>query len=241
MSEQILHIENLCIGYKKPIVDTINLNANEKKLICIIGRNGTGKSTLLNTLSGVTKALSGNIFYNKKNFAKLSLRGRSTMISYVPSKQEYLSNLSVYELVALGRSPYTNIFDKKSIEDKQLIEKNLAEFDLTKLQNKALYEISDGERQRSMICRAIVQQTPIILLDEPTAFLDYYAKQKLLSDLAKLAEENSKCIIFSSHDIELSLRYAQIVWLFDNNKITAMPVEELKKTKLLEKLMNFRF
>jgi iron complex transport system ATP-binding protein len=241
VTEQILHIENLLIGYKRPFTKVFNANVYRGNLICIIGRNGTGKSTLLNTLAGIIKPLGGNIFYEDKNFAKLNLREKSTLISYVPSKQEYLSNLSVYDLVALGRSPYTNIFDRKNSKDKIIIDQALRNFNLEELRDKALYEISDGERQRSMICRAIVQETPLILLDEPTAFLDYYAKQKLLLDLSNLVKENNKCILFSSHDIELSLKYADTVWLFHNKEIVSIPVDTLKESDLLEKIMGFNF
>jgi iron complex transport system ATP-binding protein len=241
VNDSILHIKDLHIGYKYPVVSSINISADRGNLVCIIGRNGTGKSTLLNTLAGIIKPLAGNIFYENKDLSKLNLRERSTIISYVPSKQEYLSNLSVYDLVTLGRSPYTNIFDKRSLEDKIIIDNAIKDFDLEELRGKALYEISDGERQRSMICRAIVQETPVILLDEPTAFLDYYAKQKLLFDLAELANKKYKCIIFSSHDIELSLKYARIIWLFHNKEVVSVQVDDLKKSNLLKELMGYEF
>lgn len=241
MLRNILHIKDLNIGYKRPVIESINLEAGSGSLICIIGRNGVGKSTFLNTLSGIINPLAGSIFYNDKNFTKLSLRERSTLMSYVPSRLEYLSNLSVYDLVSLGRSPYTNIFDKKNPDDIQIISEALKDFDLEGLKDRALYEISDGERQRAMICRAIIQETPVILLDEPTAFLDYYTKQKLLFDLSKLVEEKKKCIIFSSHDIELSLKYANIIWLFNEKGVRSFSIQSLKESNLLKELMNFDF
>lgn len=241
MVERILYTDNLNIGYKNSIISSINIEASQSDFICIIGRNGVGKSTLLNTLSGLIKPVSGNIFYNGKNSIKLSLREKSVLLSYVPSRQEYLSNMSIYDLISLGRTPYTNIFDKKSITDNTIISKALYEFNLEQLKNRALYEVSDGERQRAMICRAIVQETPIILLDEPTAFLDYYAKQKLLYDLSLLSNEKNKCIIFSSHDIELVLKYAKTVWLIINNQIKSMSVEELKESDFLNEIINFNF
>lgn len=241
MSKTILNIKNLEIGYKDPITNVINLNAEEGNLVCIIGRNGVGKSTLLNTLSGILKPLSGDIFYNDINFPRLSSNERSRLISYVPSRQEYVSNLNVYELVSMGRSPYTNMFDKHSTNDKDIIEKALIEFNLENLQKKSLYEVSDGERQRAMICRAIVQETPVILLDEPTAFLDYYAKQKLLFDLSVLVKEKNKCIIFSSHDLQLSVKYSELVWLFHHNEVKSFTTNDLKNSGLLNELMNFEF
>ena len=218
---QVIDIRHLSIGYKKhAVINNINLNANLGSLICIIGRNGTGKTTFLNTISGIIPALSGKIFYNNQDFTNISLIEKSKLISYVASRQEYLSNFTVFDLVSLGRSPYTNIFDKKSDSDREIIDSVIAEFHLENIKHKVLYKISDGERQRSMICRAIVQETPIILLDEPTSFLDYYAKQELLISLSQLTKQKNKCIVFSCHDIELASKFSDTIWLADKNSIT---------------------
>ena len=212
----MINIESLSIGYKKhTIINNINLEANVGNLICIIGSNGTGKTTFLNTIAGIIPALSGKIFYNNQDFTNISLIEKSKLISYVSSRQEYLSNFNVFDLVSLGRSPYTNIFDKKSNSDKEIIDNAIVEFHLEDIKHKLLYKISDGERQRAMICRAIVQETPVILLDEPTSFLDYHAKRELLINLSQLAHQKNKCIIFSCHDIELALKFSDIIWLFN--------------------------
>ena len=241
MKENLLHIKNLKIGYKKALTEAININANSGDFICIIGKNGKGKSTLLNTIAGVLPSISGSIFYNQKDIKDINLSERSTLISYVPSKQEYLSNLKVIDLVYMGRAPYTNIFDRKTAKDNAIVEKAIESFEIKELKHKSLYAISDGERQRAMICRAFVQQTPIILLDEPTAFLDYYAKHKLLSELHKLASENNKCVIFSSHDLDIAFKFANIIWLVHNNTIKVYTKKELQASGILKKIMNFSF
>lgn len=215
----ILHTQNLTFGYKTILCSPANLDADEGEIICIVGRNGCGKSTLLNTLSGILPKLGGLIKLKDKDINKISLQARSRLVSYVPSRPEYLANLKVYELVSMGRSPYTNIFDKKKDIDTDIINAALDKFNLTNLQNRALWSLSDGEKQRTMICRAVVQETPIIILDEPTAFLDYYVRQLLLQELKDLSTIEKKCIIFSSHDIELSMTIATKIWYFDNGEV----------------------
>lgn len=239
--DETLQIINLQIGYKKPLTDKINLSASAGNLICIVGRNGTGKSTLLNTISGLSSPLGGKVLIDNQNINKIKSEIRARKISYVPSRQEFLSNLKVIDIVEMGRSPYTNIFDKKTQQDKEIIESALEEFQLQDLANKNLYEISDGERQRSMICRAFVQETPIILLDEPTAFLDYYAKNKLLKTLDDLAKTKNKCIIFSTHDLEIAFHYVNKIWLFNKTKVESHNLISLKNSQLLEEVLYFKF
>ncbi|MDR2834805.1 MAG: ABC transporter ATP-binding protein [Bacteroidales bacterium] len=238
MNNIILETKNLLIGYKNPILAEINICASRSDFISIIGRNGVGKSTFLNTISGIQKPISGKIFVENKDFLKLRIKEKSQLISFVPSRLEFFSNLSVYDLIALGRSPYTNILDKKTEIDKKIISEVLENFNLTNLKNKALYEISDGERQRAMIGRAITQQTPIILLDEPTAFLDYYTKQKLFVDLLHLTKDKNICVILSTHDIDIALKYSNKVWLF-SEKVEAYTEEEIIQKNVLYELMGY--
>jgi iron complex transport system ATP-binding protein len=241
MKKTYLEIKDLEIGYKLPLTNKINLFANNGDLICLIGRNGTGKSTLLNTIAGILKPIKGEIFIDSTNVCNIKSNYRSSIISFVPSKQEYLSNLRLIDLIEMGRSPYTNIFDKKNQQDKEIIESAINEFQLKHIIHKHLYEVSDGERQRAMICRAFVQETAIILLDEPTAFLDYYARQKLLQSLKDIASKKNKCIIFSTHDLELAFKYTNKIWLFNNNNINEYNLDSLKQSDLLEKTLCFKF
>lgn len=236
MTECLLHTDNLEFGYKKPLTGPVSLNASAGDIICIIGRNGCGKSTLLNTLTGIKPLLSGRITLKNKDISKISLRERCRLISFVPSKPEFLSNLTVYELAAMGRSPYTNIFDNKTTDDIRIIESVIRDFNLTDFKERTLWSLSDGERQRAMICRAVIQETPVIILDEPTAFLDYYVRQKLLADLKELSDKKNKCIIFSSHDIEIAVKYATKIWFFNLDEIEEYTVEDFVNKGLLNAL-----
>ncbi|MDD4148586.1 MAG: ABC transporter ATP-binding protein [Bacteroidales bacterium] len=238
---ELLQIRDLLIGYGAPLTNLINLTAEAGDFICIVGRNGTGKSTLLNTLAGVIKPLEGNCYINGKEINKIKHAERSRIISYVTSRLDYYSNIKIFDLVAMGRSPYTNIFDKKSEQDNKIILQYLEDLEICHIKDKPLYSVSDGERQRAMICRAFVQETPVILMDEPTAFLDYYSKNKLLEKLSELAEKNKKCIVFSSHDLEIAFKFVSKIWLFDDNKVEQFELKDLKARDRLEAAMSFKF
>ena len=139
---------------------------------------------------------------------------------------EAVLNMRIRDLIAVGRSPYTNIFDRRTKADNAIIEDFIQKFGLSSIADSMIAEVSDGERQKAMICRAMVQQTPVILLDEPTAFLDFFAKRKLLSDLKKIASEENRCIIFSCHDLEIAAKYCSHIWLLDDRKLESVTVDE---------------
>jgi iron complex transport system ATP-binding protein len=239
ITDRILHTQNLKFGYKTSLCSPANLDATEGDIICMIGRNGCGKSTLLNTLAGILPKLDGHIHLKGNDLSKIPLQERSKLLSFVPSKPEYLSNLKVFELVSMGRSPYTNIFDSKNESDNEIINSALKKYNLEDFNNRPLWSMSDGERQKAMICRAVVQETPVIILDEPTAFLDYYFRQMLMSELRSLSADNKKCIIFSSHDIELSLKFATKVWYFENSDVLQFTAEDFVQKSFYRTMIDF--
>ena len=210
-ANNILSSSNLSIGYKSKkalvtIAENLNLNFQEEKLITLIGANGIGKSTLLRTLTGIQKPLSGSVFLNGKNIQEYSVLELAQNLSVVLTEKLPPSNLTVYELVALGRQPYTNWVGKLSDTD---IEKTVEAIKLTEIEhiiNKKHYEISDGQLQKALIARALAQDTPLIILDEPTTHLDLLHKVSLFKLLKKLTEETNKCILFSTHDIDLAIQ-----------------------------------
>ncbi|MCK9255066.1 MAG: ABC transporter ATP-binding protein [Bacteroidales bacterium] len=224
MINSILKINNLEFGYKTPLCKAVNISAEIGDLICLVGLNGSGKSTFLNTISGILKPLSGEIFINKQNIKNLSLNKKSQLISYVPTRIDFTANLTVRELAEMGRSPYTNIFDKKSKSDIELVENILNDFDLLKLQNRQIWSLSDGEKQKAMIARALVQETPIIVLDEPSAFLDYKMKSRFLAKLKEISK--TKSLIFSSHDIETATKFATKIWFINEEKLEILSPKE---------------
>lgn len=206
-----LSSSNLSIGYtsKKSVVviaENLNLNFQKGNLITLIGANGIGKSTLLRTLTGIQKPISGEVILNQKNIQNYTPSELAQNLSVVLTEKLPPSNLTVYELVALGRQPYTNWVGKLSAID---IEKTVEAINLTEIEHiasKKHYEISDGQLQKTLIARALAQDTPLIVLDEPTTHLDLLHKVSLFKLLKKLSEETGKCILFSTHDIDLAIQ-----------------------------------
>lgn len=207
----ILSAKNLSIGYqskkeKKCIAEKINLNLDQGKLTSLIGANGIGKSTLLRTLTGIQKPLSGTVSLNGKNIESFLPLELAQNLSLVLTESLPPSNLTVFELIALGRQPYTNWIGKQTEEDLEKINDAIQLTEIEHLSDKKHYEISDGQMQKVLIARALAQDTPLIILDEPTTHLDLLHKVSVFKLLKKLAKETNKCILFSTHDIDLAIQ-----------------------------------
>ncbi len=220
----ILYSSNLSIGYKSKkaavtIAENLNLNFNEGKLITLIGANGIGKSTLLRTLTGIQKPISGDVFLNNRNIQSYSALDLAQNLSVVLTEKLPPSNLSVFELVALGRQPYTNWIGKLSSEDFEKIYEAIQLTEIEHLSNKRYHEISDGQLQKVLIARALAQDTPLIVLDEPTTHLDLLHKVSLFKLLKKLSKETGKCILFSTHDIDLAIQLSDEMVVMTNEQI----------------------
>ena len=226
MSEQqnIIQTKNLSIGYTTKsetitISENINLSLEKGKLIALIGENGIGKSTLLKTLTGLIPPLKGEVtLLNKslKNFKPLDL---AQELSIVLTEKLPPSNLTVYEIIALGRQPYTNWLGTLSNEDKIKIDEAIALTDIQHLIHKKHDEISDGQLQIALIARALAQDTSIIILDEPTTHLDLVHKATLLKLLLKLTHETGKTILYSTHDIDLAIQMTDEMIVFTPTQI----------------------
>ncbi|MEO8235806.1 MAG: ABC transporter ATP-binding protein [Flavobacterium sp.] len=222
--KNILHTSNLSIGYrsKKEIVSiakNLNLNFQEGKLITLIGANGIGKSTLLRTLTGIQKSLSGNVFLNNKLIESYDNQTLAQNLSVVLTEKLPPSNLTVYELVALGRQPYTNWIGKLSALDIQKATEAIQLTNIAHLSDKKHFEISDGQLQKALVARALAQDTPLIILDEPTTHLDLLHKVSLFKLLKKLTKETGKCILFSTHDIDLAIQLSDEMVVMANGSI----------------------
>ena len=207
----ILSVSNLSIGYttKKEnivIAKNLNLNLETGKLIALIGENGIGKSTLLRTLSGIQKPLNGSVYLNDRNIKEFSQVDLAQNLSLVLTEKLPPSNLTVFELIALGRQPYTNWIGKLTNDDLEKVNEAIALIQIEHLSNKKYYEISDGQFQNVLVARALAQDTPLIILDEPSTHLDLFHKVSLFKLLKKLATESNKCILFSTHDIDLAIQ-----------------------------------
>ena len=210
-SNTILSTSNLSIGYKTKkaavtIAQNLNLNLTSGKLIALIGANGIGKSTLLRTITGIQQPLSGNVFLNDKNINTYKPLDLAQSLSLVLTEKLPPSNLSVFELIALGRQPYTNWIGTLSQNDIDKVQEAMKLTQIEHLASKKHFEISDGQLQKVLIARALAQDTPLIILDEPTTHLDLLHKVSLFKLLKKLTQETQKCILFSTHDIDLAIQ-----------------------------------
>ena len=195
-------------------------------MVAVLGKNGIGKSTLLRTIAKVQKPLEGAVFINQKNTEKIDHLALSTSLSLVLTERLPESQLTVFELVALGRQPYTNWIDKIAETDLEKINWAITQTEIAHLKDKFFYELSDGQLQRVLIARALAQDTDLIILDEPTTHLDLHHTIKIFSLLKKLVNETSKTIILSSHQVNLSIQFADEIVMFTDTKIcTGTPIE----------------
>jgi iron complex transport system ATP-binding protein len=207
----ILQASKISIGYtskkvKNIIASSIDLSLGKGKLIALIGANGIGKSTLLRTITGIQKPLSGTISLNEKNIHELDALTLAQNLSVVLTEKLPPSNLTVWELIALGRQPYTNWIGTLTDNDIAKINEAIELTQIGHLKSKRHYEISDGQLQIVLIARALAQDTPLIILDEPTTHLDLLHKVALFKLLKKLTQETGKCILFSTHDIDMAIQ-----------------------------------
>ena len=208
-----LSYEQLTIGYsvggcQQMVVENLTGVLPTAALTCLVGRNGTGKSTFLRTLAGLQPPLAGQVLLDGIPMDSLSPIERARMVSVVLTRHPDVQNLTVRELVGMGRSPYTGFFGTLSVDDWQVVDEAISQIGMTAWATRYIQTLSDGERQKVMIAKALAQQTPVILLDEPTAFLDYPSKVELMQMLRQMAKEMDKTIVLSTHDIELALQYA---------------------------------
>lgn len=221
----MIDIKQLEIGYKIKretisVFKNINTTLNAGDLVGLMGDNGIGKSTVLKTITGNLVPLSGEILINSKNITSYSPQALAQLLSIVITEKIGGFNLTVWDVVATGRTPYINIFGKQSEEDEQIVLSSLEQLNLVPLKDKLIDELSDGQRQKVMIAKSLAQQTPIIILDEPTAFLDYTSKHHLFTILKTLCEEQGKLIIVSSHDLDLMKKYiTKSITMAEGNKL----------------------
>lgn len=231
----ILKTKDLSIGYtskksKTVVASSINIELKKGTLVGLIGANGIGKSTLLRTLTNVQNPLSGEVYINNTNLLKYAAIDLAKVLSLVLTEPVASKNMSVLELVALGRQPYTNWIGSLSKRDLEIINKALNQTNITELKHKKCFELSDGQLQKVMITRALAQDTDLIILDEPTTHLDMYHKAYILKLLQRLAIETNKTILFSSHEIDLAIQLCdQLVVMTKTGVVSDAPCNLIKK------------
>ncbi|MBR6495446.1 MAG: ABC transporter ATP-binding protein [Prevotella sp.] len=227
-----LFFENLTIGYKigrgktKVVAEGLSATLESGKLTCLLGRNGTGKSTLLRTLAGLQPPLNGQPTVadrREKQFStvnyQLSIVNYQLSVALVLTERPDLRNFTASEVVGLGRTPHTNFWGTLRENDRRIVAESLQLVGIESLANRPFETLSDGEQQKVVIAKALAQQTPIIILDEPTAFLDYPSKREVFELLKKLAHEHDKAILLTTHDIALAKEFADRTWLLADGKL----------------------
>lgn len=230
---ETIHIEKLSIGYPgkgdvKVVASDICAGINSGELTCLLGANGVGKSTLLRTLSAFQPRLSGEIHIQGKDVSSYTDKQLSKVISVVLTEKCDIRNMSAVELIGLGRSPYTGFWGTLSKEDKAVVDRAIELVGIPHLAHRMVHTLSDGERQKVMIAKALAQETPVIYLDEPTAFLDFPSKVEMMQLLHLLSRQTDKTIFLSTHDLELALQIADKIWLMDKvNGVTIGTPEDL--------------
>ena len=218
-------LKNLIIGYRSKhqlwaIASPVHASLQAGELTCLIGANGVGKSTLLRTLSGFQPPLDGEILIQDKPLSDYSARELAQKIGVVLTNRMDIPQLSVQEIIGIGRSPYTGFWGTLSSADQKIVDEAIRQTGIQHLASRSINELSDGERQKVMIAKALAQQTRLIILDEPTAFLDFPSKVETLQMLRRLAHEQHKSILLSTHDVELALQIADQLWLMEANRLS---------------------
>ena len=231
-------LQDLSIGYttkgnEKVVASHLNASISSGELTCLLGQNGIGKSTLLRTLSAFQPPLSGNILMAPSPIRQplpitsFSDKELSRIIGIVLTEKPDVQNMTVLELVGMGRSPYTGFWGTLTDEDRQKVDEAIGLVHIEPLAHRLIHTLSDGERQKVMIAKALAQQTPVIYLDEPTAFLDYPSKVEMMQLLRRLAIDEQKTIFLSTHDVELSLQVADRLWLMEPQGLSVGTPREL--------------
>ena len=252
MKQDSMILKQLSIGYhskrqNRVLVSGMNASLQAGELTTLIGSNGAGKSTLLRTLAGFQKPLSGEILlYDSSedwmdgmeaearycSLDQFSVKNLAKKIAVVLTVAPAVTSIRVDELVGMGRSPYTRFWGGLSSADKKIVDEAMQWVGIDNLKNRMFHTLSDGERQKVMIAKALAQQTDMILLDEPTAFLDYPSKVELLQLLSRLAHDLGKAILLSTHDLELALQLSDTLWLLDSGLHVGSPRQLADKKAL---------
>ncbi len=217
MSGELLIMESLRLGYDREIYGPVDASASPGEMIALVGPNGVGKSTLLKSISGIQHFRSGVIILDSRDIRKIGHTEIASLISFVPSQSPRAKNLSLFDMVSSGCFNRTNWLGETTEEDRLLIIETLDRVGLNGFAERDSSQLSDGEFQRAAIARSLVQQSGIILLDEPTAFLDIENKLIITRLLKKLATEEKRCIIFSTHDLQLAIKLCDKIWLMGSD------------------------
>ena len=236
----MIQLQNISLGYdtKHLLLDNVSATFACGTTTALIGRNGTGKSTLLRAIIGSEPLKHGSILINNADIQQINPQQLSQLVAFVTTERIRIANLSCRDVVALGRAPYTNWIGRMQLEDEAIVMQSLEKVGMASYALRTMDKMSDGECQRVMIARALAQQTPVILLDEPTSFLDMPNRYALCRLLADLAHEENKCIIFSTHELDIAQSLCDTIALIDSSNMHHLPTPEMISSGHIEKLFH---
>lgn len=234
-----IELRHLGIGYgRRTLLDDVSTTFAQGSLTALLGRNGSGKSTLLRALAGLGPVASGEVLLCGRPLVQLSPLERASTVSFVTTDKVRIANLACEDVVALGRAPYTNWFGRMQRGDRETVARALELVGMSSFARKTMDAMSDGECQRILIARALAQDPPVILLDEPTAFLDLPNRYELCTLLQRLAREEGKCVLFSTHDLDIALSLCDSVALIDTPHLHHLPTPEMVRSGHIERLFS---
>lgn len=243
MDNAVLELRDLYIGYsddanRRIVAQTLNAVLPRGVLTCLIGANGVGKSTLMRTMAAFQPPLKGTVYVEGRSIVEYSPKELSERIGVVLTEKTALADLTIEEVVGLGRVPYTNFWGSLTKRDQEVVDEAIALVGLEALRYRKIHQVSDGERQKAMIAKALAQQTPLIFLDEPTAFLDYPSKIAMMQLLRRLAREQGKLIVLSTHDLEIAFQTADRLWLLQQSGLQTGTLDELSENGAISAFLN---
>lgn len=232
--KKMITLKNLVVGYPdgrhtRQLNHAANEEAHDGMLTCLIGANGAGKSTLLRTIAGFQLPLEGTVLLGGDDVRALSPRQRAERMAVVLTDRPDVMCTTVWEMVATGRAPFTGFWGRLSGKDRSIVTRSLRLVGIEWMADRTVASLSDGERQKVMIAKALAQQTPVVLLDEPTAFLDYPSRVEVMQLLLNIAHEEHKTVLLSTHDLDLALQTADRIWLFERERGEKKEEEEGKE------------
>lgn len=235
----MIELHDITLGYgSRTLIEGVETRFERGSMIALLGRNGTGKSTLLRAIARLQEVMKGVIMVEGKPLAELSQAELARLVSFVTTERIDVEALTAYDLVAIGRSPYTGWMGRLTDKDHEAIKRAMVIAGVQHMAERRVSTMSDGECQRVMIARALAQDTPIILLDEPTAFLDLPNRYELCTLLGRLAHEEKKCVIFSTHELDIALSLADSIALVDSPRMVHLPTKEMIVSGNIERLFD---
>ena len=235
----MIQLKDLTLGYEqRTLLEKVSAHITGGQLVALLGRNGTGKSTLLRAVMGLEKPQNGEIILHGNNIASLKPEELARNISFVTTDKVRIANLASRDVVGLGRAPYTDWLGRLRPGDRAVVDRALNLVGMGGFADKPMDRLSDGEAQRVMIARALAQDTPVILLDEPTAFLDMPNRYELCTLLRRLAHDEGKCIFFSTHELDIALTLCDAVALIDPPRLHLLPTDEMIRSGYIERLFD---